>query len=113
MSALRRCSCSWHGPMPATFGCGPRYSVPRRTPPHRMLQQFSDRARKTALNDRAAEAERRRSTQILSYYPFPQTETIFKTLLEPAQPPALQAATVRALSVYAEPAVAPLLLSRW
>jgi putative heme-binding domain-containing protein len=79
----------------------------------RMVRDLIEQARKTAADPAASEAARRQAVQLLGCAPFARARDTLAALLDPKQPPALQATAVRALADYPDPAVADLLLAPW
>ena len=92
---------------------GGRLHAEAKNPAAPLLQQLLERSRKTALDTGVSEGERAKATRLLGQFPFAQTRDTLKVVLDPQQPPALQAAAVRALGDYAESEVTPLLLAPW
>src|SRR5439155_14230349 len=78
-----------------------------------LLEAVRERARKTALDTAAPQAERARAARILGQFPLANAREPLTALLEPQQPPAVQTAAVRALAEYADSEVTPLLLASW
>lgn len=70
-------------------------------------------ARERAADRRADEAARRQAVSLLSCGPYAAARETLVALIDPQQPQSLQAAAVRALAEYAEPAVAEILLRPW
>jgi putative heme-binding domain-containing protein len=75
-------------------------------------RQFADAAT-VAVNDSATPAHRAQAVELLGQGSFSQARTILPGLLDPHQPPDVQAAALRALASFDDPDVASLLLSHW
>lgn len=74
---------------------------------------FTD-ARQAASDEKRNERDRVDAIGLLGYAPFDSVGDTFKTLLDPAQPPAVQMSAVRALGAQTEGAgVAKLIVDRW
>ena len=77
------------------------------------LKVFYDKIAAEAADNKGAERDRRKALEFLATGPFETLEKISAGLLAPAQSPAIQLATVRALSSMEDPRAGPLLLANW
>jgi putative membrane-bound dehydrogenase-like protein len=83
------------------------------TPRERLVLELVEGALRTVAGTSAADPEREEAVAFLGCVDFARTREPLAALLDPRQPPSLQAAAVRALSGYSEPEVAALLLAGW
>ena len=77
------------------------------------LKVFYDQIAVKAADNKGAEKERRKALEFLATGPFETLEKISGDLLAPAQSPAIQLATVKALSSMEDPRTGALLLANW
>jgi putative membrane-bound dehydrogenase-like protein len=78
----------------------------------KLLRGEFARAATVAKDSHAAEADRIASVSLLACGPYATARSVIPDLLEPAEPPALQVAALRALAGHAESDVAGLLIDR-
>jgi putative heme-binding domain-containing protein len=71
---------------------------------------LTEESRKTAIDDKAADADRVAAAEVLGILPLAESRDTFATLLEPRQPQALQIAAVRALADTGSPEAGALIL---
>jgi putative membrane-bound dehydrogenase-like protein len=94
---------------------GTSLAVTDKTPTEtaRFLGKLFDESRRTAVNTAKPASERQAAIRLVGCTSFAAARETLASLIDISEPDPIQIASVRALSAYSEPEIAPLLLKGW